>query len=201
LNGLLGFDLNGKTVGVVGTGNIGQVFANIMLGFGCKVVAFDVFENDDLKAKGVEYRSDLTTLLAESDIVSLHCPLLESTTHMINAESLKSLKKGAMLINTSRGGLLDTPAVIEALKSGVIGHLGIDVYERESTLFALDWSDAANGIIQDDDFQLLQSFQNVLITAHQAWFTREAVTAISDISVDNIVRFFENNLSKDTKLC
>lgn len=182
LNGLLGFDMHGKTVGVVGTGKIGQCFAQIMRGFGCNLLAYDVRENPacvDLGAKYVE----VPELLAQSDIVSLHCPLIPATEHMINANSLKHLKRGAMLINTSRGGLIDTAAAIAAIKSGQLGYLGIDVYEGEGSLFFEDLSDT---VIQDDTFQLLQSFPNVVITAHQAFFTREALGNIAATTLSNI---------------
>lgn len=182
LDGLLGFDLHGKTVGVVGTGKIGQCFAQIMNGFGCKILAYDVRQNSACIAMGVTY-VELPVLLKQSDIVSLHCPLLPSTHHIINAESLQQFKPGAMLINTSRGGLIDTLAVIQAIKSGQIGYFGIDVYEREGNLFFEDLSDT---VIQDDTFQLLQSFPNVVITAHQAFFTKEALHNIAETTLANI---------------
>ena len=182
LDGLLGFDLHGKTIGIVGTGKIGQVFAQIMNGFGCKLLAYDVRPNPICIEMGVEY-VDLPILLTRSDIVSLHCPLLPSTHHLINAESLQHFKPGAMLINTSRGGLIDTRAVIDAIKSGRVGYFGIDVYEREDSLFFEDLSDT---VIQDDTFQLLQSFSNVVITAHQAFFTKEALHNIAETTLSNI---------------
>ena len=161
LDGLLGFDLHGKTVGIVGTGKIGQCFAQIMNGFGCKLLAYDVRPNPVCVDIGVDY-VELPILLTRSDIISLHCPLLPSTHHLINADSLQHVRPGAMLINTSRGGLIDTTAVIEAIKAGRVGYFGIDVYEREGGLFFEDLSDT---VIQDDTFQLLQSFSNVVITA------------------------------------
>ena len=182
LDGLLGFDLYGKTVGVVGTGKIGQCFAQIMHGFGCKLLAYDVKPNPACEKIGVEY-VELPMLLTRSDIISLHCPLLPSTHHLINQESVQHLKPGVMLINTSRGGLIDTQAVIEAIKFGRIGYVGIDVYEREKELFFEDLSDT---VIQDDTFQLLQSFSNVVITAHQAFFTKEALHNISNTTLSNI---------------
>lgn len=182
LNGLLGFDIYGKTVGVVGTGKIGQCFAQIMAGFGCKLLAYDVRENPDLLAMGAQY-VQLPALLSQADIISLHCPLLPATYHMINRDSLAQIKPGAMLINTSRGGLVDTPAVIEALKTGKLGYFGTDVYEEEENLFFEDLSDQ---VIQDDTFQLLQSFTNVVITAHQAFFTREALRNIAETTLANI---------------
>ncbi|MEL6353379.1 MAG: 2-hydroxyacid dehydrogenase [Cyanobacteria bacterium J06627_28] len=182
LKGLLGFDLHSKTVGIVGTGKIGECFARIMNGFGCRLLAYDVRENPSLLDMGAQY-VDLPTLLGQSDVVSLHCPLLPDTYHLIDSESIGQLKPGAMLINTSRGGLVDTKAAIAGLKSGQIGHLGIDVYEDEGSLFFQDLSDT---IIQDETFQLLQSFPNVVITAHQAFFTKEALTNIANTTLTNI---------------
>ncbi|MEL6232681.1 MAG: 2-hydroxyacid dehydrogenase [Cyanobacteria bacterium J06627_3] len=182
LDGLLGFDLHGKTVGIVGTGKIGQCFAQIMNGFGCKLLAYDVRSNPACVDIGVDY-VELPILLTRSDIISLHCPLLPSTHHLINADSLQHVRPGAMLINTSRGGLVDTTAVIEAIKSGRVGYFGIDVYEREGGLFFEDLSDT---VIQDDTFQLLQSFPNVVITAHQAFFTKEALSNIAETTLSNI---------------
>lgn len=187
LEGLIGFDLKGSTVGIVGTGKIGQCFAQIMHGFGCKLLAYDIFPNPACAGLGVQYL-DLPDLLSASDIVSLHCPLTPETHHLINAQSLQSLKTGAMLINTSRGGLIDTPAVIDGIKSGQIGYLGIDVYEQEEQLFFQDLSDT---ILQDDNFQLLQSFPNVVITAHQAFFTRNAMQNIAETTLANITDFAE----------
>jgi len=182
LNGLLGFDLYGKTVGVVGTGKIGQCFAQIMRGFGCNLLAYDVYQNPTCLEMGVQY-VDLPELLAQGDVISLHCPLLPATRYMINRDSLKHMKPGAMLINTSRGALVDTQAVIEALKSRQLGYFGTDVYEEEENLFFEDLSDT---IIQDDTFQLLQSFPNVVITAHQAFFTKEALGNIAQTTLANI---------------
>lgn len=185
LNGLMGFDLHGKTVGVVGTGHIGRVFCQIMLGFGCRVLASDMFPDDQLTAAGVQYAS-LPDVLSASDIISLHCPLNDTTRHLINVESLSLMKRGVMLINTSRGGLIDTHAAIQALKSGQLGSLGIDVYEQEEKLF---FRDLSSDIIQDDMIQRLMSFPNVLITAHQAFFTREALTQIAHITLGNVQQF------------
>jgi len=185
LERLTGFDLFGKTVGVVGTGKIGAVFCEIMLGFGCKVRAFDLHENEALKQKGVLYTT-LPDLLATSDIVSLHCPLNEATRYLINADSLKRMKTGAMLINTSRGALIESSAVIDALKSEHLGYLGIDVYEQEENLFAKDLSDT---IIHDDLILQLMAFPNVLITAHQAYLTAEALAEIARITLQNVDAF------------
>jgi D-lactate dehydrogenase len=185
LDGLLGFDIHGSTVGVIGTGKIGQCFAQIMHGFGCRLLAYDPYPNPICQNLGVEYVG-LPTLLAASDIVSLHCPLTTQNYHLINADSLRSLKPGAMLINTSRGALIDTPAAIAAIKSGQLGYLGIDVYEQEETLF---FEDLSSTVIQDDTFGLLQSFPNVLITAHQAFFTRNALQNIAQTTLSNISDF------------
>ena len=182
LEHLTGFDLFSKTVGVVGTGKIGQVFCRIMRGFGCRVVAFDIVENKALITEGVAYVS-LNDLLKQADIVSLHCPLNDATHYLINAESLAAMKRGAMLINTGRGGLIDTKAVIEALKTGQLAYLGIDVYEQESELFPHDFSES---VIQDDVILHLLAFPNVLVTAHQAFFTEEALTQIAQITLRNV---------------
>ncbi len=182
LHGLLGFDLRGKTVGVIGTGNIGQAFCRIMLGFGCKILAFDLVANKDLEADGVEY-TDISSILQQADIISLHCPLTDATRHLVNTDTLAMMKDGVMLINTSRGGLIDTRAAIAALKKGKLGYLGIDVYEQEEKLFFRDLSE---DIILDDTIQRLMSFPNVIISAHQAFFTREALTQIANISLGNV---------------
>ena len=182
LHGLTGFDLVGKTVGVVGTGQIGATFGKIMAGFGCKLLCFDPYPNAELLALGAGYES-LPELLAESHIISLHCPLTADNKHLINATSLATLKHGAMLINTGRGALVDTPALIEALKSGQLGYLGLDVYEEEAQLFFEDRSDLP---LQDDVLARLLTFPNVIITAHQAFLTREALSAIATTTLSNI---------------
>ncbi|HIK44040.1 MAG TPA: 2-hydroxyacid dehydrogenase, partial [Leptolyngbyaceae cyanobacterium M65_K2018_010] len=182
LNGLLGFDIHGKTVGVVGTGKIGQCFAQIMHGFGCQLLAYDLYPNQACIDLGIAY-VELPELFAQSDIISLHCPLLPATHYLINAESLQQMKRGVMLINTSRGALIDTRAVIEGLKSGQVGCLGTDVYEEEEDLF---FQDLSGTVIQDETFQLLQSFPNVVITAHQAFFTQEALSNIADTTLANL---------------
>jgi len=182
---LLGFDLFGRTVGVVGTGRIGRRVAEIMLGFGCHVLAYDPTPQPDLTARGAVF-VPLEDLLAASDIVTLHCPLNSATLHLIDATALARMKRGAMLINTSRGGLIDTPAVIESLKTGHLGHLGLDVYEEEADLFFDDHSDT---IIQDDVFTRLLTFPNVVITAHQAFFTQNALDAIATQTIRNLVHF------------
>lgn len=185
LDGLLGFDLHGKTVGVIGTGKIGAVLLRIMSGFGCTLLAHDPYPNPDCLALGVKY-VDLPTLLGASHIVSLHCPLNPGTHHLIDAQALKSLRPGAMLINTSRGAVVDTLALIEGLKSGVIGGLGLDVYEEEADLFFENLSDK---VLQDDVFARLLTFPNVLITAHQAFFTDEALSTIAATTLGNISAF------------
>ena len=190
LEGLLGFDFHGRTVGVVGTGRIGAIVARIMTGFGCHVLAYDVAQNPSLALLGVEYVS-LDSLLAASDVVTLHCPLMPSTYHVIDEDALGKMKRGVMLINTSRGALVDTPAVIEALKSGRLGSLAMDVYEEEADLF---FEDLSNHVIQDDVFSRMLTFPNVLITGHQAFFTREAMTAIADYTLGNIRAFAEGRV-------
>jgi D-lactate dehydrogenase len=187
LRGLVGFDLAGKTVGVVGTGQIGLVFARIMAGFGCQVLAYDPQPNPELLALGGRYL-ELDALLAQSRIVSLHCPLTPATKHLINPHTLGVMQPGAMLINTGRGGLVDTPALIGALKSGRLGYLGLDVYEEEADLFFEDRSDLP---LQDDVLARLLSFPNVIVTAHQAFLTREALHAIASTTLDNVVAWAE----------
>lgn len=182
LHGLTGFDLVGKTVGVVGTGQIGATFAKIMAGFGCKLLAYDPYPNPQVEALGARYLP-LHELLAEAQIISLHCPLNEHTRHLINTASLARMQRGAMLINTGRGALVDTPALIDALKSGQLGYLGLDVYEEEAQLFFEDRSDLP---LQDDVLARLLTFPNVVITAHQAFLTREALGAIAQTTLDNI---------------
>jgi D-lactate dehydrogenase len=185
LHGLMGFDMHGKTVGVIGTGEIGAVVCRILLGFGCRVVAFDIEPSEECRQMGVEYVA-LDDLLEQSRIVTLHCPLNPQTKHLIDGEALGRMQDGAMLINTSRGGVVDTRAVIAALKSRRLGALGLDVYEEEADLFFRDLSDE---IISDDLFARLTTFPNVLITAHQAFFTREAIDAIAATTIRNITEF------------
>lgn len=183
LHGLTGFDLHGKTVGVVGTGQIGEAFARIMAGFGCQLLACDPYPNPRLLELGARYL-ELPELLRDSRIVSLHCPLTGSSEHLINAQSLAQMQPGAMLINTGRGALVDTPALIDALKSGQLGYLGLDVYEEEAQLFFQDRSDHP---LQDDVLARLLTFPNVIVTAHQAFLTREALDAIADTTLQNIL--------------
>ncbi|MGD9692516.1 MAG: 2-hydroxyacid dehydrogenase [Phycisphaerales bacterium] len=185
LDGLMGFDMQGKVVGVVGTGNIGEVVCRILLGFGCEVLACDPKERDEVRAMGVRYVA-LNELLGRADIVTLHCPLTPGTKHLIDDAALARMKPGAMLINTSRGAVVDSRAVIGALKQGRLGALGLDVYEEEGDLFFRDLSER---VIDDDVFVRLMTFPNVLITAHQAFFTREAMTQIARTTIDNMTGF------------
>lgn len=187
LNGMLGFDLVDKTVGVIGTGKIGHTFARLMQGLGCEVIAFDPQPDPALAAAGISYLA-LDDLWPAADIISLHCPLTKNTHHLINTTTIENMKDGVMLINTSRGGLIDTPAVITALKKKKIGYLGLDVYEEEAGLFFEDYS---NSLLQDDVFARLMTFPNVVVTGHQAFFTREALTAIGRVTLNNI-RYFEH---------
>jgi D-lactate dehydrogenase len=185
LEGLIGFDMHAKTAGIVGTGKIGAVVARILNGFGCRLLAYDVQPNPECAVLGVTY-VPLPDLLAQSDIVTLHCPLTEGTFHLIDAARLAAMKPGAMLINTGRGALIDTPAVIDALKSGRLGHLGLDVYEEEGPLF---FEDRSSRVMRDDVFARLLTFPNVLITGHQAFFTEEALTAIAQTTLTNVSDF------------
>ena len=185
IEGLMGFDMAGKTVGVVGTGQIGETVLRIAKGFGCELVAHDPYPNPAVEALGAEY-VDIDTLCARSDVVSLHCPLTPQTFHLINHRTLSLMRRGAMLINTSRGALVDSNAAIEALKDGRLGYLGLDVYEEEGDLFFEDLSDR---VITDDTLMRLLSFPNVLVTSHQAFFTREAVANIAATTLGNITAF------------
>jgi D-lactate dehydrogenase len=181
IDSLLGFDMHGKTVGVVGTGKIGTVTAGILKGFGCDVLLYDVNESDACRTLGRYV--PLPELLAQSDIITLHCPLTPQTKHVINQDSIARMKRGVMLINTSRGALVDTQAVLGGLKSGHIGYLGLDVYEEEADLF---FEDHSSHVIQDDKFMRLLTFPNVLITSHQAFFTRTALEEIARVTMANL---------------
>jgi D-lactate dehydrogenase len=185
LDGLMGFDLHGKTVGVIGTGKIGTIFARILSGFGCTLLGHDRYPSAAFEALGGRYVS-VDELLAGSDVVSLHCPLTEETRHIVNAESLARAKRGSILVNTSRGGLVDTEAATEALKTGQLGGLAIDVYEQEANLF---FQDLSSTIICDDVIQRLVSFPNVIVTGHQAFFTEEAIGQIMQTTIDSISAF------------
>ena len=186
INTLMGFDLHGKTMGVIGTGKIGQVFINICKGFGMNVIAYDKFPNEKLE---VAYTS-LENIYKSSDIISLHCPLTKETYHMIDEASIAMMKEGVMLINTSRGGLIDGASLIEGLKIRKIGSAGLDVYEEESDYFFEDYSDE---ILNDDILARILSFTNVLVTSHQAFFTKEALYKIAQTTLENIKEFDENN--------
>jgi D-lactate dehydrogenase len=184
LEGLLGFDLHGKTAGIVGTGKIGQILARTLAAMGCRVLAYDPYPADAFTPYGQYVTID--ELLQQSDVISLHCPLTPETHHLINDAAIRQMRPGVMLINTSRGGLIDTQAVIAGLKSCKIGYLGLDVYEQEEELFFENLSET---IIQDDDFQRLLTFPNVLITGHQAYFTDTALKNIAETTIANITAF------------
>jgi D-lactate dehydrogenase len=187
LDGLLGFDMHGRTVGIIGTGQIGLALAHILKGFSCKLLAVDPSPTSAFEAVDGHYVA-LPDLLAESDIISLHCPLTAATRHLIDCAAIGRMKHGVMLINTSRGAVIETKAVISGLKTGRIGHLGLDVYEEEADLFFEDRSDE---LIQDDVFARLLTFPNVLITGHQAFFTSDALVAIAETTIGNITAFAE----------
>ena len=188
LKNLIGFNLYGKTVGVIGTGQIGATFCRIIKGFGCRVIAYDISKSQELMNLGVEYLS-LNEVFKQSDILSLHCPLTPNTKHIVNDQSLALMKNGVMIINTSRGALINTADAITSLSTQKIGYLGIDVYEQEENLFFEDLSEI---IIQDDLILRLNSFPNVLITSHQAYFTREAMEEITITTLENINSFGKN---------
>jgi D-lactate dehydrogenase len=200
LEGLLGVDLHSKTVGVLGTGKIGAIVAQIMHGFGCRILAFDPYPNEEVRAIA-EY-VPLDRLAAESDVITLHCPLTPETYHLVDADWLANVKPGCMIINTSRGALIDTRAAIQALKTGRLGSLGLDVYEEEADLFFEDFSEQ---VIQDDVFARLLTFPNVLITAHQGFFTQEAISQIAATTLANITEFeigkpLTNEVSSERKV-
>lgn len=185
IDGLLGFDLHGKTVGLIGTGRIGLLVGKILLGFGCRVKAFDPYVSEEARAAGFQF-GDLTSTLSDAEIVTLHCPLVESTRHLINATTLAAMKRGAMLINTSRGALVDTPAALQAMLSGQLGYLGIDVYEDEAELF---YEDRSSLPLTDATLARLLSMPNVIVTGHQGFFTAEALTAIASTTLANATAF------------
>ena len=194
LEGLLGFDIHGLTVGVVGTGKIGQNVVRILRGFGCDVLCFDPYPNEACREAGATY-VDLNALLESSRIITLHCPLTPDSYHMIDAPAIKRMRAGVMLINTSRGALIDTPAVVDGLKSGKIGSLGLDVYEEEGDLF---FEDLSGTVIQDDVFARLNTFPNVLITGHQAFFTADALHAIAETTLANLRDLGEGKICPNT---
>jgi D-lactate dehydrogenase len=185
LSGLDGFDLHGRTVGVVGMGKIGTAFARIMNGFGCKILAYDTLAPSSADSSSVSY-VPFDTLCADADIISLHCPLNQSTHHLINQRAFELMKTGVFLVNTGRGGLVDTRAAIVALKSGKLGALGLDVYEEEEGVF---FEDHSGEVIQDDVLMRLMTFPNVLVTSHQAFFTHEALTGIAETTMANLDAF------------
>jgi len=191
LEGLLGTDIHGKTVGVIGTGQIGAIVARIMAGFGCRLLGHDPAPNPACEALGMRYTS-LDALLAEADVISLHCPLTPDTRHLIDAAAVRRMKPGVMLVNTSRGAVIDTRAVIRGLKEGRIGALGLDVYEEEADYFFEDLSET---VIADDVLARLLTFPNVLITGHQGFFTREALDAIAGTTLENLRIFDETGAS------
>ena len=187
LNGLLGFDLHDRVVGIIGTGKIGRIAGQILHGFGCQILAYDPYPNEDFGDRYAEY-VDFQDLLTVSDIISLHCPLTADNYHLIDEDAIALMKPGVMLINTSRGALIDTQAAIKGLKSSQIGYLALDVYEREADLF---FEDLSGEIIQDDVFERLLTFPNVIITGHQAFFTEEALNNIAETTLANITSFSE----------
>lgn len=194
LSGLCGFDLHGKTVGIIGTGKIGRIFADICKGFGMEILAYDKFPVPD---SGLNY-VPLDELLKRSDVISLHCPLTEETEHLINATSVSAMKKGVIIINTSRGGLIDTEALIGGIKDKKIGAACLDVYEEEGDLFYEDYS---GHIVQDDKLVRLISMPNVIVTSHQAFLTNEALDNIAATTVSNLLKFAQNEPNPDTEVC
>ena len=190
LKGLMGFDLKGKTVGVVGTGKVGQCFCDICLGFGMKVIAYDPYP---VWRGGVEY-VDFSELCRRSDVISLHCPLSEETHHLISRKSLREMKEGVYIINTSRGALIDSEALLEAIKSGKIGGAGLDVYEEETDVF---YEDVSERVLRDDRLDMLLTQPNVLVTSHQGFLTREALRSIAQTTVQNLRSFFDGTASEN----
>lgn len=193
LNGMVGFDLHGKTIGIVGTGKIGQVFAQICQGFGMNILAYDKYPNASLGLNYVE----LPQLLAESDVISLHCPLTKETKHLISRDAIAAMKKGVVILNTSRGSLVDTDALIDGIKEKKVGAACLDVYEEEANLFYEDFS---GHIVQDDKLVRLLAMPNVLVTSHQAFLTEEALGNIAATTVDNILRYFKGDPNPDTEV-
>ena len=183
LRGLMGFDLHGKTAGIIGTGKIGRCLVDILLGFGCKVLCYDVYPSEELKQKSNVFYVELDELFSKSDFISLHVPATKSTYHIINEESINKMKDGCYIINTSRGSLIDTNSLLKGLYSGKIGAAGLDVYEGEHPYF---FKDNSNSIIADKALQHLVNLPNVLVTGHQAFFTKEAITNIADTALNNI---------------
>lgn len=193
LQGLTGFDLYGKTVGIIGTGKIGRVFGDICKGFGMKILAYDKYPNPD---SGLNY-VNLSELFEKSDIISLHCPLTEETSHLIRAETIGQMKDGVVIVNTSRGGLVNTEDLIQGIKTGKVGAACLDVYEEEGDLF---YEDLSGRIVQDDKLVRLIAMPNVIVTSHQAFLTNEALDNIAHTTVNNLVRFFEGNPDQTTEV-
>ena len=188
LNGLVGFDIHGKTVGVIGTGKIGKVFCKIMKGFGAEVLAYDVYHDDAASREiGFQY-VELDELLAKSDIISLHCPLTDDNINMINDDTIDKMKKGVIIINTSRGKLIDSNSLIRGLEKGKIEGAGLDVFDEEADYFMNDMS---NEYKRNKNLSLLLSMPHVIITSHQAFFTQEALNAIAEVTCENIKEYFE----------
>ena len=194
LQGLAGFDLHGKTIGIIGTGKIGRVFADICKGFGMKILAYDKYPNPD---SGLTY-VELPELFEQSDIISLHCPLTEDTHHIINTDSIAMMKKGVTIVNTSRGGLIDTEALITGIKEKKVGAACLDVYEEEGDLFYEDYS---GHIVQDDKLVRLIAMPNVIVTSHQAFLTEEALDNIAGTTIDNLLKFSRGESSPETEVC
>ena len=194
LNGLTGFDFHGKTVGVIGTGKIGRIFIDICRGFGMKVIAYDRFPAPD---SGIDYATP-DELFARSDVISLHCPLTDETRHMIDAAAIEKMKKGVVIVNTSRGGLIDTEALLEGIKARKIGAACLDVYEEEADVF---FEDRSGHILNDDLLSRLISMPNVIVTSHQAFLTEEALDNIAETTVNNILSYFEKDGICDNELC
>ena len=194
LNGLTGFDLYGKTIGIIGTGKIGRIFTDICRGFGMKVIAYDAYPAAD---SGISYVS-LDELFKKSDIISLHCPLTDETRHMISTDSIGKMKKGVVILNTSRGALIDSEALLEGIKSRKIGAACLDVYEEEADIF---FEDRSGHILNDDLLSRLISMPNVIVTSHQAFLTEEALNNIAETTVNNIRSFFDNDGICDNELC
>jgi len=190
LSGLTGFDLHGKTVGIIGTGKIGRIFIDICRGFGMNVIAYDKFPAE---GSGINYVS-LDEIWEKSDIISFHCPLTDENRHMVNADSIAKMKKGVVLINTSRGALIDTEALVEGIKQRKVGAACLDVYEEESNVFFHDYS---NHIVDDDTLARLISMPNVIVTSHQAFLTEEALANIADTTLQNVEEFFANDFSRN----
>ena len=194
LAGLSGFDLHGKTVGIIGTGKIGRIFADICKGFGMNILAYDKFPNPHAGLNYVE----LDEIFHKSDVISLHCPLTEETHHMIGDDAVEMMKPGVVIVNTSRGGLIDTESLINGIKAGIVGAACLDVYEEEGDLFYEDFS---GNVVQDDKLVRLIAMPNVIVTSHQAFLTKEALDNIAGTTVDNLLRFFRGEGNPDNEVC